>query len=350
MVVDSSIRFSNLLNINLSDTEPIVLGSVLARKLCNRIDNIQLHAHIYSFTHNLAHGSFKLADALDFAHQNDLKGLNIHVDEGGKKSLAHGTPKYLAQIKAYAQNLNLSIHLETSSTQKTDIDKAVKIARSLDVHNIRVYSRYEGPLSQVLALTVSDLNYMAKQADMYGLSFDFEQHEEFKSIEILRMLEEVDHPCINALFDFTNMINAYEQPLPALRIMAPYIRQVHLKGARIIKEGKGYGQMGVVQGSSEDEMPYARMLFELLMLGDVKPQVICFVLEQEVNYYSPAYRHHDEGEDPFIPYKDPSETPFNTEDADRILLNERRWANNQVNFIRNLLAEMRWLATSYIED
>ena len=91
---------------------------------------------------------------------------------------------------------------------------------------------------------------------------------------------------------------------------------MHLKGAKILKEGKGYGQVGVVQGSVEDEMPYARMLYELLMLGETKPQVICFALEQEMNYYAPAYRYADEGENPFIPYKNPSQTPFDEADAD----------------------------------
>ena len=108
--------------------------------------------------------------------------------------------------------------------------------------------------------------------------------------------------------------------------------------------------MGVIQGSIEDELPYARMLYELLLLGETKPQVICFALEQEVNYYAPAYRYADEGENPFIPYKDPSKTPFDEANAERILLNERRWASNQVNFIKSLLAEMRWLATLYIEN
>jgi len=346
---DLSCRFQQLLDVNLPKTEPIVFDAVIAGKLCDRIDSIRLHAHTYSLLHNLTHGSLKPASVLEIAYQHELRGLSIHVDDGGEHSLAHSIPKQLAHFKDYAQRLNLNLHLETSSTQEADIDKVIHIARALDVQNIRVYSRYEGTLSQVMARTVADLLYIAEQADRYDLFFDFEQHEEFKSVEIVQMLKEIDHPRINALFDFTNMINAYEQPLPAYKTMAPYIRQVHLKGAKIIKEGAGYGQMGVLQGSDEDEMPYARMLYELLMLGEKKPQVICFALEQEVNYYAPAYRRADEGGNPFIPYKDPSETPFDEEDADLILLNERRWANNQVNFIKCLLVEMRWLATEYLE-
>lgn len=345
MNTELSNRFHQLINFNVNNAEPIFFDSTVARKLCNRIEGIRLHTHSYSFIHNMTHGSFKPADVLEFAYQNELHGLNIHVDDGGEHGLSHSTPKELVQFKNYAQRLNLAVHLEISNTQRADVDRVIQLARQLGVGNIRVYSRYEGTLSRVLAQTVADLKYMAEQADRYDLYFDFEQHEEIKSAEIVQMIEEVDHPRINALFDFTNMINAYETPLSALRTMAPYIRQVHLKGAKILKEEKGYGQVGAVQGSAADEMPYARMLYELLMLGETKPQVICFVLEQEANYYSPAYRHSDEGENPFIPYKDPSETPFDEKDADWVLLNERRWASNQVFFIKNLLAEMLCLAS-----
>ena len=133
--------------------------------------------------------------------------------------------------------------------------------------------------------------------------FDFEQHETIKPGEIVQILQEVNQPRLHALFDFTNMINAGERPLTALHTLAAVIRQVHLKGAKWLKEGAGYGQLGVMQASAADEMPHAHMLYDLLLLGKVKPQVICFVLEQEVNYYAPAYRQHNEGDNnPFIPY------------------------------------------------
>ena len=350
MCINPSSQLSELLNINLANTTPTVFDAKIAQKLCTRIDNIRLHAHTYSFIHNMTHGSFRPANALEFAYEHELHGLNIHIEDGEEYSLINSTPKQLALFKTYAQELNITVHLEISSTKKVDIDRVVQIARALGVRNIRVYSRYEGYLSQVLAWTVADLRYMAELADQHNLFFDFEQHEEFKSTEIVTMLKEVDHPRIHALFDFTNMINAYEEPLTALKAMAPYIRQVHLKGAKILKENKGYGQLGIVQGSPEDEMPYTRMLYELLMLGEEKAQVISFALEQEVNYYASVYRHADEGNNPFIPYKDASETPFDKENADRILLDERRWARNQVSFIRSLLSEMRWLATSYLEN
>ena len=79
--------------------------------------------------------------------------------------------------------------------------------------------------------------------------------------------------------------------------------------------------------------------------------MICFVLEKEVNYYAPAYRQYNESDNnPFIPYKEPSVTPFDRSDAAMTFLNEKRWANNQVYFIKSLLAELKWLAQCFLAD
>ncbi|KFF58094.1 xylose isomerase, partial [Cryobacterium sp. MLB-32] len=180
----------------------------------------------------------------------------------------------------------------------------------IGAQNIRVYSRYEGLLSQVLKIVESDLRYMADQADVYDLYFDCEQHEELKSSDIVHVLRQINHPRIHALFDFGNMINADERPLEALRGLAPYIRQSHLKGVRIVPELHGFGHQGVNQGSDQDDLPSPRLLCELLMLGDHEPQVTVFSLEQENHYSAPAFRHSDEDPDPFIPYRDMSDTPL----------------------------------------
>src|SRR5262249_48714780 len=94
--------------------------------------------------------------------------------------------------------------------------------------------------------------------------------------------------------------------------------------------------------SDEDEMPGARMLHDLLMLGDDKLQVICFALEQEVDYYAPAFRRAHEPADPLIQYREPSETPVDrTKPRDRLLSDERRWAVQQLSWNRDLVALLR---------
>ena len=341
-------RFDALLRhkVGGEDTSPVPqLTPALAAKLLERLGSLRLFAHAYPQLMNLTYGSYRPIELLDFAHRHELDGVSIHLLDGEERSLQQMSGDELRIVSQRADALGLDIHLEISSTKKADVDRVVEVARVMGVQNIRVYSRYEGRLSQVLEIIESDLHYLAQQAERYDLYFDFEQHEELKSSEIAMLLDRVNHQRLHALLDFGNMINACEQPLVALQNLAPHIRQVHLKGVRIIPEANGFGHYGVLQGSAEDDLPNARMLFELLMLGESAPQVIAFVLEQENHYIAPAFRHANEEADPFIPYREMSQTSLpDGYTLAQMMAEEERWAINQITYIRSLLQEFRLLA------
>ncbi|MNZ56619.1 Xylose isomerase-like TIM barrel [compost metagenome] len=339
-------RFAALLSHNAgADSAPPPLTPDLARRLLERLDSLRLFAHGYPLLTNLTHGRVTPADMLDFAYRHELDGLSLHLLDGEENSLSRMSAEGLAAFGDKARSLGLDVHVEISSTLPEDVDQAVAVARAIGSRNIRVYSRYEGHLSRVMDLIEDDLRRLARLADEHDLNFDFEQHEELKSDEIAALLRRVGHPRLNALFDFGNMINACEQPLPALANLAPFIRQVHLKGVRVVPEQNGFGHYGVLQGSADDQLPGARMLLELLLLGETAPQVVAFILEQENHYIAPAFRQTGEDEDPFIPYREMSETPLPPGySLERMLADEHRWANNQVRHVRGLLAELRLLA------
>ena len=339
-------RFNSLLSHNTNGACPApLLTPQLANALIERLERMRLFAHAYPLLTNLTQGRVVPGELLDFAYRHQLQGLSLHVLDGEANSLGNMSPTQLQAFSDKAARLGLDVHLEISSTRKPDIDQVITIARAIGTRNIRVYSRYEGHLSGVLTQIEHDLRYVAGQADLHDLFFDFEQHEELKSHEIAQLLERLDHPRLHALFDFGNMINACEQPLSALQHLAPHIRQVHMKGVRVVPEHNGFGHYGVLQGSTEDHLPSARMVFELLMLGEHEPQVIAFILEQENHYIAPAFRQQDEAADPFIDYREMSETALPPGYcAQRMMDDEHLWANNQIRYVRDLLGEFKVLA------
>lgn len=339
-------RFASLLSHNAgTESAPPLLTPSVASRLLERLEGIRLFSHGYPLLTCLTHLKLTPFDLLDIAYCHEMQGLSLHLLDGEENSLAHMTPAQHQAFADKARALGLDVHLEISSTRREDVDQVVDIARAIGTRNIRVYSRYEGHLSRVMALIEADLVYLGQLADRYDLHFDFEQHEELKSTEIAQLLRNAGNPRLNALFDFGNMINACEQPLPALTALAPHIRQVHLKGVRIVPEQNGFGHYGVLQGSPEDDLPGARMLFELLMLGEQSPQVIAFILEQENHYAAPSFRQSNEAADPFIAYREMSETTIpEGYTVERMMADEPRWANNQIRHVRGLLGELRMLA------
>lgn len=322
-----------------------------SRKLLDRIAAIRLFAHSYTFIRNMTHGDMCPSDLLDFAFEHELAGICIHLDDGGAESLQDMPAAKRRAFGHQAADLGLAVHLEVSDTTPEEVDRLLAIAGDTGVRNLRVYSRYQGPLSRVLDLIRKDLARVAELAERHDLQVDYEQHEDLKAGEIATLLREIGSPRVNALFDFGNMINAGESPLAALRDLAPFIRQVHMKGVKRLEQDGGWGQLGVPMGGPQDDLPGPRLLYELLMLGEAVPQVVCFALEQEVGYVAPPMRRLDESAEPNIPYREPSETLLDPAlTLDRELLNERRWARNQVGQARAMLGRLAACAEAALED
>ncbi len=338
-------RFKTLMLKHASPAvDPPKLDAAHAGRLLERTANVPFFAHSYSFYRSMEHG-FAPRDLIDFVYIHDLHGACLHLNDGGDTSVGKMSGKDREIFRRQLEDLGLALHLEISSTERREIDRAIDCALALGVTNIRLYARHQGTLAEVMESVYADLAYACERANKLDLQFDYEQHEDLKAAEIAAILQRLGDRRMNALFDYSNSLNAYEEPLAALHILAPYIRQVHIKGARKTVEGNGWGQIGVPQGCDEDELPGARMLHDLLMLGDGKPQVICFALEQEVDYYAPAFRLKDEPREPVIRYREPSETPQDkSKSTERLIADERRWAVQQLNWNRALVATFRELA------
>lgn len=306
--------------------------------LVDRAHNIPLYLHAYAFHLNMRYERLAPSDLLDIAHQQDLCGVKIHVEDGESISLKQQSLDELTQFKLKARQLNLDIHIETSASDRATLDEAIRIAQATGASSVRFYPRYEGYLYDVLAQVSNDLEYL-QQYDDCGLSFTIEQHEDLKSHELIMLVKNSGMKNLSILFDFANMINANELPISALEAMAPYITQVHMKDAKIIKDDLGWAHEACRTG--QGDLPIKEMLIKLLMLGKDKPQVIAFGLEEEVDYYAPAFRFDDEGGNPWIPWRDASFTPLPaSEYLEERLSTEKEHALEQILYIRNLCNEL----------
>lgn len=334
---------------NSTISPPLTASS--CRILLERLGNFPIYAHTYAFFFHFKYGILSPKDLIDYAHGNGLRGCALHVHDGGKSSLAQMRKKQRQQFGRYATFHNIRLSLETSHTDRAHIDELVSIALDTGCRDARVYSRYQGHLSQILKTIGEDMKYMAEMADRHDMAFYFEQHEDLKALELASLIAENGHPHLGLLYDFTNMLNAYEMPLNALRDMAPYIRQVHVKGGRRVVEAKGWGQKGVLFCSAEDELPAERMLYELLMLGEKKPQVKAFIMEQEVGYYAPPFRWPTQEQDPFIPHRDPSETMVPaSQDPVQICQDEKQHAGDMIRQLRKILDQLESLAKQILTE
>jgi len=321
-----------------------------AAKLLSRIEapQFKFYAHSYAFNLNYKHGGFNIFDLCMFASQHGLAGICTHIAEGDK-SLASMSAEETDKLKMCLKELKLNVNLEVSDTSLEDVKEAVQVAKILGVENIRVYIRYGGRLLDIIKKGTEDLKKIADIAEENKLKFVLEPHEVLKSEELVQIIEAVDSPRVGLLFDFGNMVNAGEQPLDALKVMSPYIHQVHIKDIKIEPDRSGYKQIGVEQGTGD--LPVMQMLAELILLGEDSVQVLTYGLEQEVGYVSPAFRFEDESSNPLIPKRFRSMTEIGEYTSlQNSLSTERELATQQVRYIRNMLEEIEVKARKYLAN
>ena len=326
-----------------------LLDAALAARLLSRIDAAPLHAHAYSLHLNLRFGGCDPTGVLEFASRQGLTGVRIHVDDGEQRSLAAMDDAMLGGFGERARELGLALSIETSATTRPHLELATRIARQVGARSVRCYPRHAGRVSEIIARTVEDLKQLTRLDPDATLHYTLEQHEDLKSGELVRIIAAVDNPRLSLLFDFGNMVNAWEMPDDALTTMAPHVTEVHVKDVTIVDDRGGHAHLGCRSGTGDINMPL--MMFRLLLLGEDRPQVRSFGLEEEVGYPAPAFRFPDEDDDPFIPYRDSSETPL--DDAEGLparLARERADAEHQTGFVKELLERMRTHCVALVDQ
>lgn len=307
-------------------------------RLALRARGAPLFAHAYAFHLNMRFGGMTPLQLADFAAAQLLSGLKLHVDDGEQASLSRMDDDALAAFAAQLKTRGLELHVETSTTEAGGLADAVRIALATGATSLRCYPRYEGRVSQIIAWTIADLRRLADFDPEGRLRYTLEQHEDLKSEELVQIIRAVANPRISLLFDFGNMINAYEMPMPALAIQARDVTEVHVKDCLVEPDRGGWAHLACVSGAGH--LPMQAMFVDLLLLGEDRPQVLAFGLEEEEGYFAPALRRPTDGPDPFIPARTASFTDLGQGDLAARLSREVAAAHRQVETIRTMLDDI----------
>lgn len=306
--------------------------------LARRADAAPLFAHAYAFHLNFRFGGMKPFELAEFAHRHGLAGLKIHVGDGEGASLNAMSREELSVFGRHARTLGLEVHVETSTTSPDGLSDAVMRALAVGATSLRCYPLYEGHISQILSWTIDDLRRLPQYDPEGRLRVTLEQHEDLKSDELVHIVNAVANPNLSLLFDFANMVNAYERPLDALARQASHITEVHVKDCLIQPDRGGWAHLACASG--QGHLPIHAMLVELLLLGDDKPQVLAFGLEEEEDYFAPALRWPGQGPDPFIAARTESFTEVGSSNLGERLKREATAAAEQIRTIRSMLDEI----------
>lgn len=162
--------------------------------------------------------------------------LNSHALEIWEGWLAGMSDGDLQALSIRLKGLGM-VPIVSSGLQHGDLDLCIRAALALDASLIRFAltpilcgdRAAAGPRWYELLASVNEkLGAAAAKAEANGLTIVIENHQDFSSRELVGFCEE-HGPAVRIVYDTGNSFPVAEAPLDFTRVIAPYVRHVHLK-------------------------------------------------------------------------------------------------------------------------
>jgi sugar phosphate isomerase/epimerase len=215
---------------------------------------ISLHVHSFSLRYALRHRATTGYDVfayIDEMAERGFTGVNVSANGPGLRDLCGETPEHFARVRAAVSDAGLRLELDTSDTRREHMARMIDVAVACGADTLRTYTKYQGAgtLGEIIDWTIDDLRAVAPVAADAGVLVVLENHEDFTGPVLARILGEVDHPSVRALYDYGNSQMVGEDPFDALAAMAPFIARVHGKDHVMLHGPDGPVVQGVPFGT-----------------------------------------------------------------------------------------------------
>ena len=188
------------------------------------------------------HGVMDLFGFIEFAAHRGLDGVQLNVIPDHNLHPRWGVLRgnevdYLARVKDALVRNHLYCEVDTRGTTAEGLAPALRVAHALGAGVVRSYVQY--PLGRYDAAFMSsqaaEVRRLVPLLRNYNIRLAFENHEYETSAEMIAFVREVDElSWVGLLCDTGNSMMAWEEPLSAIRAMAPYAFSAHLKDHAVI--------------------------------------------------------------------------------------------------------------------
>ena len=241
-----------------------------------------MHIHSFSWRYRFRYRpDFDVFSFIELAAAQGFTGVNISANGPGYRDLGGTDPAHFAAVREKLVASGLKCEIDTSDTRPDNLRQMLAVTGAVGGDTLRVYTKYQGEVVQLIEWTIRDLAAVAPLAADLNVVIVLENHEDFQGTAIATILENVNHPNVRALYDYGNSQMVGEDPLTALLAMNPYVHSVHIKDHLVV----GYENKLWVQGVpiGQGNLPIRRQT-ELLYEGGLRR----FCFENVWGYVAPV--------------------------------------------------------------
>ncbi len=161
---------------------------------------------------------------------------------------------YLDRVKKEIQKYNLFAEIDTCGTDPKHLANVIETAHKIGADVIRTYVCFGTYELERLEKAPEDIKQIVPLLKKYRIKLAVENHEEETADEVIKIIEEVDNYWVGAHCDIGNAMMAWEEPVEAVKKLAPYAFTTHFKDHIIIKDGDGHKVCGVPVGEGNIDL------------------------------------------------------------------------------------------------
>lgn len=182
-----------------------------------------------------------------------LDGVMINIvpwpELPGWGTLESFEPEYLERVRKEIQKYGFFAEIDTNGTDPEHLKKVIDAAHRIGADVIRTYACMGEYDPEKLKKAPGDIKQIVPLLEKYRIKLAVENHEEELTDEVIQVIKEVNSPWVGAHCDVGNGMMAWEDPVEAVRKLAPYAFTTHFKDHIIVHDGETYRVCGVPVGT-----------------------------------------------------------------------------------------------------
>ena len=242
-----------------------------------------------TFSYHLAFGAGEM-DIFAFIERCVSLGLDgVQLNMGQLGPFLQADSGRARDVREMAVAEGLFVEVDSRGTDPAHLASMLRICSDVGADVLRTYVSCGGDLVQELAQAPDHLRAVVPMCRDLGIRIALENHEYETSRDILDILEQVDSEWIGAHVDTGNSMMVWEEPITAVRAMAPVAFSTHFKDHIVIVEDELPLVVGVTLGRGSID---CRESFRLLAEESPLERL---VIEVCYGYSTPFRRPQEEG-------------------------------------------------------
>lgn len=209
----------------------------------------------FSYHLAFAYGEMDIFNFIERTANLGLDGVQINVEGQYLSHLGSDDSGFLRDVRAMIHQYDMFVELDTCGTKPEGLARVLGICHQLGADKMRVYSSVGGDVKNELKQAIVDFRQVISICADYGVKIAFENHEYETSQDVLNVVKEVGSEWIGTHVDTGNSMMVWEEPVDAVKAMAPYAVSTHFKDHMVIMVGNQPMIIGVPLGKGSLDCP-----------------------------------------------------------------------------------------------